>query len=65
MSSGNENKAEVKMTSAKEIVITAIKHKGVTTVKANAKSLAESALCTKAYILSIILKVEKGKIIVM
>jgi hypothetical protein len=46
----------------KRIVLTAIYYKGIEQVKKEAATLAESALTTKSYIMSIIKKVEQGQI---
>jgi len=50
------------MTSAKNVVLTAIKFKGIEQARQEAATLADGLLCSKAYVLNIIRKVEKGNI---
>lgn len=50
--------------SAKDIILTAIYHKGIEQVKKEADELAEKSLCSVAYVKDIIRKVETGKIII-
>lgn len=50
------------MTTAKNVILTAINFKGIERVKAEAKELAENLFCTVAYVKSIIAKVEKNEI---
>lgn len=52
------------MTTAKNVILTAINFKGVEQVKKEAKELAEKLLCSESHILNIIRKVEKSQIIV-
>jgi len=53
-----------KMTTAKQIILTAIAYKGIDFVKNNIKDYAEKSLCTENYIKNIIRKVEKENIII-
>lgn len=53
------------MTSAKSVILTAIYKKGIERTRAEAGHLAESALCSRSYVMSIIRKVEKGEITVI
>lgn len=48
----------------KDIILTAIKFKGIDQVKKEAKQLAEDSLASLSYVKSIIRKVEKGQIII-
>ena len=50
------------MTSAKQVILTAINFKGIEQVKAEAKQLAENCLCSEGYVMSIIRKVEKNQL---
>lgn len=52
------------MTSAKSVILTAIYNKGAEQVRAQATEIADGALCSKPYVISIIRKVEKGQIII-
>ncbi len=52
------------MTTAKTVILTAIKYKGIKEVKAEAAQLAEDIICSKSYVRSIIRKIEKGQIII-
>ncbi len=52
------------MTSAKSVVLTALKNKEVKLVKKEAGELADNIFCSKSYVLSIIRKVEKGNIVI-
>ena len=53
-----------KMTTAKQVILTAIKFKGLEQVKSESADLSEKAICSEAYVLSLIKKVER-KIIVI
>ncbi len=50
------------MTTAKDIILTAIKFKGLDKVKAIATELAEDSLCSRAYVLNVVRNVKNGKI---
>ncbi len=50
------------MTSAKQVILTAINFKGIAQVKTEAATLAENLMCSTSYVNSIIKKVETGKI---
>ena len=50
------------MTSAKDVILTAISFKGATHVKNNAKDLADDTLCSERYVKLIARKVENGTI---
>lgn len=50
------------MTTAKNVILTAINFKGVEQVKKESKQLAENALCSEAYVKRIVSEVEAGKI---
>lgn len=52
------------MVTIKTIVLTALKYKGIDRVKSEVKDLAENAMCSQAYIHSIIKKVEKQQILI-
>lgn len=52
------------MTSAKSVILTAIYNKGIEQVRRQAGELADGALCSKPYVMSIVRKVEKGEIII-
>jgi predicted transcriptional regulator YheO len=52
------------MTSAKQVILTAINFKGLTQVKAEFKKLSESLLCSESYVKNIIRQVEKGQIVI-
>ena len=52
------------MISAKSVILTAIYNKGTEQVRAQATEIADWALCSKPYVISIIRKVEKGQIII-
>lgn len=51
------------MTSAKNVVLTAIKFKGTAQVRAEAADLADNLFCSKPYVLGLCRKVDAGKII--
>ena len=51
------------MTSSKSVILTAIHIKGAEAVKAEAASLADSLLCSPAYVRKIVGRVEKGMIV--
>lgn len=50
------------MTTAKNVILTAINFKGIAQVKSEAKQLSESLLCSESHVLNIIRKVEKNMI---
>lgn len=50
------------MISAKQVIIAAIKSKGIEQARNEAAALADGLLCSKAHVLNIIRKVEKGSI---
>lgn len=52
------------MTTAKQVILTAINFKGIAQVKSEAKQLSESLLCSEAYVNSLIKKVEKSQIVI-
>lgn len=52
------------MTTAKSVILTAIKFKGLEQVKQDAKELSESSCCTEQYVRSIIRNVERSQIII-
>lgn len=52
------------MTTAKNVILTAINFKGIEQVKKEVKQLSENLLCSEAYVSSIVRKVEKMKIII-
>lgn len=52
------------MTTAKNVILTAINFKGVEQVKKEAKELSEKLLCSESYVLNIIRKVEKSNIVI-
>lgn len=49
---------------AKDVILTAIKFKGIEQVKKEAKDLAEKTLCSESYVRNIIRLVSKGQIII-
>jgi alpha-D-ribose 1-methylphosphonate 5-triphosphate synthase subunit PhnG len=51
------------MTSSKSVILTAIHIKGAEAVKAEAAALADSLLCSPAYVRKIVGQVEKGMIV--
>jgi predicted transcriptional regulator YheO len=50
------------MTSAKQVILTAIHNKGTAQVRREANILADGCLCSRAYVLNLIRQVEKGDI---
>lgn len=50
------------MTTAKNVILTAINFKGIAQVKSESKQLAESLLCSESHVLNIIRNVEKNNI---
>lgn len=52
------------MTTAKNVILTAINFKGIEQVKTEVKQLADSLLCSEDYVKSIIKKVEKSNIVI-
>lgn len=48
---------------AKDVILTAIYHKGIDTVRKEAIELAEKTLCSASYVRNIARQVETGKII--
>jgi len=52
------------MTTAKNVILTAINFKGIAQVKSEAKQLAENLLCSESHVLKIIRKVEKNNIVI-
>jgi len=52
------------MTSAKQVILAAIHNKGTATVRAEAGQFADDVLCSKAYVMSIVRKVEKEQILI-
>lgn len=52
------------MTTAKNVILTAINFKGINQVKAEAKQLAENLLCSEGYVMQVIAKVEKSQILI-
>lgn len=52
------------MTTAKNVILTAIHLKGIEQVKKEVKELAEGSLCSESYIKNIIREVKKGRIII-
>ena len=49
----------------KDIVLTAIKHKGTVQVRAEAQAIADECFAKKASVLAWVRKVENGEIVVM
>lgn len=52
------------MTSAKTVILTAIKMQGIGGVLCNTKKLADDCLCSETYVKSIIRDVKTGKIVI-
>ena len=52
------------MTSAKTVIMTAIKFNGVSEVRSNAQSLADDLFCSKAHVMNLCKMVETGKIVI-
>lgn len=52
------------MTTAKTVILTAIKNKGTNEVRSCAAQLADDLFCSKPYVLNICRKVETNKIII-
>lgn len=50
------------MTSAKDVILTSIKFKGLKHVRSIAGPLSEDLFCSRGYVLSVCRKVETGKI---
>lgn len=51
------------MTSAKQVILTAIHFKGTEQVKATAAELADSCLCSVQHVLRLVRQAEAGKIV--
>lgn len=52
------------MTTAKNVILTAINFKGVEQVKKEAKQLSEDLLCSEGYVRNLIKKIEKNQIVI-
>lgn len=52
------------MTTAKDVILTAIHFKGIAQVKKAVKQLAYDNMCSESYVRSIIRKVEKDQIVI-
>jgi predicted transcriptional regulator YheO len=52
------------MTTAKNVILTAINFKGIDQVKSEASKLAENLFCSESYVKNIIRQVEKGQIVI-
>jgi hypothetical protein len=53
------------MISAKKVILTAIKFKGIQTVKKQSSANLDDCLCSEGYIKNIIRKVEKGELVIL